>query len=252
MNIIAFLLLIINVSWTVFLYLLDSHSTLLNYLYNLSYGLNFIVSAFYCFIYLKKCPLHRTSLFYFLSSFITFSIAQLIWIYYNVVAHTEIPYPGSADIFWVLFYPLIAIGFANLLKEIGSPLKLSNYVELGIISSIIFLILSTFLALDSSQLNLPFITKLLNYTYPIADSLLIGFSIITLRSQVGHLNPKLLYFIFGFALLTVGDTLFAHQTATNSYWNGNIADLAYAISGYFILMGVISLKQLFTHNNRTI
>lgn len=245
MNIAIFCLLLINIGWTISLYFLSDHGTIYNYLYNLSYGLNFILGSYFSASYFRQYPLYRNSLKYFFLAFTSFSLAQFVWLHYNVISHTAVPYPGIADIFWVLFYPLIALGFVRLLKQLGSPLSIVNLVEISFTSCVIYLLLSSFLDIQTTQIGLPVLTQILNYTYPIADAILIGLCIITLRSQIGHLNPQLLYFIFGFATLALGDTLFSYQTTIETYWNGNIADLCYAISGYFILMGTISLNKLF-------
>jgi hypothetical protein len=68
-----------------------------------------------------------------------------------------------------------------------------------------------------------------------------------LRTQTGHLNTHLLYFIFGFIALAGGDTLFAYQTTLESYWNGNIADATFSIAGFLLLLGIINLPKLFEH-----
>ncbi|HEX9092881.1 MAG TPA: hypothetical protein VF902_02755, partial [Coriobacteriia bacterium] len=39
-----------------------------------------------------------------------FAIGDVVWTYYEVVAQVEPPYPGLADVFYVLQYPLLAAG----------------------------------------------------------------------------------------------------------------------------------------------
>lgn len=245
MLIINIFLLILNVVWTVFLYFQPSHTTSINYLYNLSYGLNFFLASYLCFGYIKKFLNFRVSLNFFNLSFISFFIAQLVWLYYNLIIKTAVPYPGWADFFWLLFYLLIATGFIVLLRTLKSALTIANYIEIFITAGIIFLIISSFLSLNTSQAGLPILTQFLNYAYPVADAFLIALSITTLRSQAGRLKTMLLFFIFGFIGLAVADTFFAYQTTLEVYWNGNIVDLIYAFSGFLLLMAIIYLPRLF-------
>lgn len=252
MQLFTFFLLILNLFWSVLLHFEPTHSTLLNYLFNLSYGLNFAIASLLSFSYIKRFPLYKTALTFFGVSNLFFFIAQLIWVYYNVIVMSEIPYPGPSDFFWLMFYPLIGTGFLILLKNLKAQLNLADIFEFVVVSSIIFLIISSFLTLNSSQEGLPVLTQVLNYLYPVFDSILIGLSVATLHSQAGQLKYHLLYFIFGFATLVIADTLFAYQTTIETYWNGNSADLIFSIAGFFLLMGIIHLPNLLTSKPKTI
>lgn len=254
MQLFTFCLLIINIAWAMALYFLPSHTTIYNYLYNFSYGLNFILAAILCFKYLKAHPLYRSSLIIFGISFTFFSVAQIVWIYYNVIVRTEVPYPGPADLFWLLFYPTMALGFTTLLAKLKATLTFTNYIEIIITSGIIFLLLSSFLSLNETQIGVSLLTQFFNYAYPVLDAILIALGITILRSQAGHIIPQLLYFIFAFVLLAAGDTIFAYQNTLETYWNGNIVDLIYAISGALFLLGIINLPTLFisSKNSSTI
>jgi len=244
MQIILFLLLILNLISSIWLYTLEAHNTFFNYLYNFSYGLNFLLGLYYCFSRIPKYFKFRALLIYFGLASLSFFVAQLIWLYYNLYATTAIPYPSIADYFWLAFYPLIGIGFMLLLKALKSTLNLSMLIEIIITAGVIFLVLSSFLSLNNTTLNLPILTVILDYAYPIFDSIIISIAIAALRSQAGRLHSQILYFVFGFIGLAVGDTLFTYQTALNTYWNGNIVDAIYAISCFLIMMGFISLPAL--------
>lgn len=252
MQIFAIILLIFNILFCGFLYFEPTHTTNLNYLYNASYGLNFLLASYLSFSFLKAFPKQQSALLSFASAFTSFTVAQAIWIYYNLFTNTEIPYPGPADFFWVLFYFLIALGVVLLLKSFSVSLTFSNLMEILVISGLIFLIISSFLSLNNTQVGLPFLTKLLNYAYPICDSILIALSITALRSHIGRLNSNFLYFIFGFIALTIGDTTFAYQTTLETYWNGNITDLTYAISGFLLLIATINLPKLFNSQDQNL
>ena len=245
MQLITFLLLIVNIVWSVLLYNFEpTHVSNWNYLYNFGYGLNYLLAAGLSFSYLKKYTSARPALMFFGVGFLLFFIAQVIWVYYNVIANLPVPYPGPADFFWLLFYVMMGIGFFLLLANIKSTFSPANLLETIVSSGVIFLLLSSFLSLNNTQYGLPLLTQFLNYAYPLADAILISLSIVTLRTQTGHLHAYLLFFIFGFMSLAVGDTLFAYQTTLETYWNGNITDVAYSFAGFLLLLGAINLPRL--------
>ncbi len=245
MQIFAFLLLLLNISGTFFFYTQEVHISNLNYLYNLTCGLNFLVASLLAFSYEKKFRSYSIPLVLFALGFLSFFVAQMAWMYYNLFVMSEVPYPGIADLFFLIFYALVISALILMLKKLGSKIALANFIEIIFVSALFFLIISSFLSLYESQAGLPLLTRLLNYAYPVFDSLLIAAGIMALRTQVGHLNPLILYFVFGFMCLAFGDTFFAYQTTLGTYWNGNVTDLMFASSGFFLLMGTISMPKLF-------
>jgi hypothetical protein len=120
MQVVTILLLILNIAWSRLLYLEPTHDTIWNYLYNLGYGLNFIIAAIICIKYFIKFVNFRPTLFFFGVGFSLFSLAQFIWMYYNIIAHLPVPYPGLSDLFWILFYPCMWLAFILLIKNLGS------------------------------------------------------------------------------------------------------------------------------------
>ena len=248
MQILTFLILIFNICLTLFFYQTKTHSSFFNYFYNLSYGLNFFLATIISFTQIRKYPIYKKPLVLITFSYCLFSFAQSTWIYYNLFLRQDVPYPSIADYFWIAFYIVIFVGFILLLQALSSKITAANTVEAVVISTITFLILSSFLSLNTNSQNLSLLTKVLNYSYPVWDSILISLGIATLRSASGKINPHLLYYIFGFMSLAVGDTIFAYQTSNQTYWNGNIADLFYALAGFSILMATINIPRLLEYN----
>ncbi|KND49038.1 MAG: Sensor histidine kinase [Parcubacteria bacterium C7867-005] len=244
------LLLVINVLWSVWLYNIPEHETAANFLYNLAYGLNFLIASIACLFYIKKHPPYRNIYIAMFVGSAVFFVAQLIWLYYNLIARTEVPYPGIADLFWLLFYPFIGLGFALIMKRIKINFSLSRVFEIFIIFIAMFSIINSFISINSVQESLPLLTKVLNLTYPFFDSILLALALSTIHSKVGSLQPHILYFVFTFIILAFADTLFAYSTSAESYWNGNYVDLLYAVAGYLFAMGIISLPQLLQANEQ--
>lgn len=239
-----FLLLIVNIFWSVALHLQTVHTTDFNYLYNISYGLNFLVAGVVSFLLMKKCQVHHTIHIIMGTGSILFFFGQLTWVYYNLYLRLPVPYPGVADAFWLLFYFFTAFAGLLIMKEIKINFDLKKILEIVIVSGFIFYLIYSFLFVNDTPENLPLLTQMLNIGYPLFDALLLAMSISAIRSQIGNLQPLLLYFVFCFVAFTFGDTLFTYQTTLGTYWNGNITDAFYALAGYFFAMGVISLPSL--------
>lgn len=123
--------------------------------------------------------------------------------------------------------------------------NLSKMIEIIVITGMVFLIVNSFIqSAASPQESLTLLTKVLNYAYPALDALLIALTLTAIRSNIGSLQPKLLYFMFAFIFLTFADTLFSYSTTIGTQWNGNYVDALFAAAGYLFAMGIISLPEI--------
>jgi hypothetical protein len=52
--------------------------------------------------------------------------------------------------------------------------------------------------------------------------------------------------------LTFGDTIFAYQTSLDTYWNGNMVDIFFSLSGFFFAMGIYSMPTLLNSQDKTL
>jgi hypothetical protein len=130
------------------------------------------------------------------------------------------------------------------MRAIHIRLTWSVVLQTILIFAAIFFITYSFVQTSSPQEGLPFLIRVLNLSYPFFDSLLIAFTLTAIRSQLGHLQPLLLYFVFSFTALAFSDSLFAYQTTLETYWNGNVVDALYAISGFLFAMGTATIHTL--------
>src|ERR1700722_5494235 len=105
--------------WDAYLYHLSSHTTQWNYWQTEITGLAFfvggVVGVLYGFSYSLKTNIGKMLFFYGLG-LLSFSIGNAIWMYYNFVLKTALPYPSLADIGYGAYYPSMVIGTFFLLK----------------------------------------------------------------------------------------------------------------------------------------
>lgn len=244
-----FFLLLVNLIWSATLYLEPTHTTIFNYLYNISYGLSFGIAGIISFLYIKKYPLNIFIWRTVILSTCFFFMAQLIWVYYNTVLQSEVPFPSLADIFWILFY-ITNIGMTlSIFKSLKIGYSYRNLLEIIFIFGILFTISNSFVAINTDFSESSQIVNILNVMYPLFDSLLVAFFLIIIRSSEGRFKPALLFFTTAFFAFTIGDSLFTYQTSLNTYWNGNFVDAIFAISGYFYSIGIFSLPQILNTTN---
>jgi hypothetical protein len=222
--------------------------TNLNYLFNVAYALIFLFGASAAFLKSKKFPQAPNmgrSMAFFSLGMLFFALGLLVWTYYNLVLKISVPYPSFADPFFLIYYPSAILGIYFLIKSFGGKLTGRLIVE-GVLTFLVFFgILYFFLIQTSLGPDVTFWAKFLNIAYPLSDSFLIAFAITVLRTERGvSSHPNILYFVFGFLILAAADTAFSYQSANNLYWNGNISDFLFAVSGFLTSWGILSIKNI--------
>ncbi len=244
-----FFLLFVNIIWCAALYLEPTHTTPFNYLYNISYGLSFLMSGIVSLRLAKTIPQNKYLYNQVFISTSLFFLAQFTWAYYNVMLHSEAPYPSVADFFWIIFYIFNLFIAAGIFKSLKIDFNFSKFMEIFAIFAVIFTISHTFVTANSIPETSTLSAKILDIAYPLFDSLLVSIYLSSIRSAEGRFKPALLYFTSAFFVLTIGDSLFTYQNILETYWNGNFVDGLFAISGYLYAMGVISLPLILSSVN---
>ncbi len=250
MRIIYFLVLLFSISYALWLGNIDSHTTSFNYLFNIFGSINFLLAGVTGIYYYKKYKEHKVIYFTLALSAISYFIAQLTWYFYNTYYVTEIPYPSYTDLFFLIFYISLALGGILTMIKIKFKFHFTSIIEIVAVALVIILITHSYI--DTVSITRPetILEAILNYAYPVLDAILISLTLAAIRSQMGRLQPMLLYFIISFIMLTFGDTIFGYQTSLGTYWNGNIVDICFSISGYFFAMGIINIPSLLDTQNK--
>lgn len=243
---IFFFLLIFNLGFSFWLYTLPVHDTLFNYLYNMTFGINFLIASIVSFNMARKCATHRMIHLTLSFASLSYFIAQTMWFLYNYFLSSDIPYPGYPDIFFIGFYIFAILGGILIMRQsLDIKFSIGKLIEISLITLVLFIIINSFiLSSNAQQESLPLLTQVFNYLYPVLDALLVALSLTGIRSRLGSLQPIILYFLIGFITLTFADTLFSYFTSIDGYWNGNFIDAIFAISSFFLAMGIISLPKL--------
>lgn len=240
-------------SWSIVLLFTGQTNSPWNYLFNTAYALLYF-SGGLAAIWGTKLHGFRSSvgkeLFSIAIGMCGFAVGLFIWSYYNMVLKVEIPYPSLADIFFILYIPFIAYGIINLLREFGMLFSKRIICESAGIFIIAGILIFFFGNPPDLSPTLPFFTKALNIFYLLGDSFLITLGFMLIRLTQGHIHQSFFFFIAALLVMALADLVFGYRTGAQMYWNGDISDLLYALSGCLFSLGVVKIVSVQLRINR--
>jgi len=176
-----------------------------------------------------------------------YGVGLVVWTYFNIFLNVKIPSPSIADLFFiVIFLPTIAYGFLNIITIFSASITKKNIIEGLTVLLLTFVITFGFANKPVISPESSVLTNLTSMAYPLIDSIILGLAIITLRVGAGRIKKGGLLLLFGFIFQILADFAFTYTVTQNTYWNGNVADLAFAIGAFIISLGMITLYYDFT------
>ena len=179
---------------------------------------------------------------------------QLCWVvgdglysWYQDVAGTA-PFPSPADAFYLIAYPLIAIGLVGLIRVRERGLDVGGVIDSSIVTVafglLSWVVLAGPIARDAGQ---SMTARVIGVAYPAADILLLAF-LVRLLVGPGARTAAFRLFTAATGLLLVADTAFAVLNANSSYQGGAV-DLAWLAS--YVLWGTAALHPSMTAMSET-
>ncbi|MHA5051842.1 putative bifunctional diguanylate cyclase/phosphodiesterase [Streptomyces sp. SD15] len=154
------------------------------------------------------------------------SLGNLVWGWYEVVLHREVPSPSYADLFFLCFAPPAIVGLLVLAKR---PVTKAGWVCLALDAWLIggsLLTLSWSLALaQAAQFGGPSVAHTaLSLAYPLLDIALVSM-VLALHFRRSSLNRSAVNTAIGALALTVMcDALFTSPLMHNNYRSGQLLD----------------------------
>jgi diguanylate cyclase (GGDEF)-like protein len=143
------------------------------------------------------------------------------------------PYPSVADVFYLLFYPLMLVGllrFALGRRSVAERLRLGldlAVVAIGGSAVVLYLVLGpTAVAGSSDMLQLVF-----SIAYPVGDMvLLVGLASLLLRQATPSAARALQFLVVGLLVYTAGDLVYGYQTLHSTYQGGDPVDTLWMVA----------------------
>lgn len=231
--------------WDALLFLSPVKTTIWNYYYNAGYALLYLFGAgigmFGAMRVSTKTTIGKALLYLGLGQ-AAYAIGLIFWVYYNLIVHTDVPYPSLADGFFLLgFIPFMTIGCLYVLTIYHQILSPRRLIEAGLIFVVVGAIVFGFLNTPDISSGVTPAAKFFNILYPFGDSILLTLAFLALRASGGKLQAVLLLLVIGFFFQVSGDLIFSYRTSQELYWNGDIADVCYTLSAILLGLGITTL-----------
>lgn len=231
-------------AWGIWLQFKPSHTAFANYAFNVGYaalyafgGIIGIVGAFYV-----TTSISMGKAFFFLGlAQLSYAIGLCIWAYYNLVVHVSVPYPSLADAFFALFYVMLAVGCWNFLSMVAAHVHVQHLFEVMAIFFVSALVIVGFLNTPDTSPGLSVLTKIFNIWYPLGDSLLISLSYLVFRAGRDRFQSGIFILILGLLVQVFADLIFSYRTSLTAYWNGDVSDILFAVSGFVLSLSIITI-----------
>jgi len=174
-------------------------------------------------------------------------IAESIWMYYELIAGIETPFPSIADVFWLagyipLFYFLYGMlkNFLGTSKSMYFPLIVGSSIGLAMLANILFLIYQNADLSTSDGIW----TYIVSSAYPVSDMFLIIPAIAAfIQLRKGKLtSTPWAYLVIAHILFIAGDIGFAHFTTM-----GGMDDLLWIWNPFYEVAYLVIASSLFWH-----
>jgi PAS domain S-box-containing protein len=198
-----------------------------------------LFAAFRSEIYGRRVRLAWTFLF---MGQLSFMLGDITWAALELVLHQEL-IASVADVFYLLYYPLFAIGIL-LLPAVPLTHKESHklLLDTGIVMISAILVFWAFLIVPTIAANKEYtLVLMVSLAYPVMD-LILFFALLQLlfrTSQSAKQGPLLLLSV-GIAIEIITDATYLLQSLQETYATGNLLDLGWLASYAFAgLAGVL-------------
>ena len=237
--------LIIIIGFIIISILLSNDSTLRMFfgdLFPIVIDLLVVLTLFYAVIRSAYYGRHVQMAWMFIAlAFSFYTIGDILWAILEL-GFNQNPFPSVADVFYLIFYPIFALGIYYLPRF--SPTrseKLKIFIDMGIIIITVGLIFWTFLIIPtlSNQENL--FAAIVSVIYIVGDFLLLFVLLRMLYSKFDENYGPALFLGMGILVLIFTDTIFAFQTLNGTYISGGLLDTGWILS--FILIGLAAFLQ---------
>ena len=240
--------------WEVRLQVSPLKNTVWNYGFNLVIAASYLMAAAAAF-WAQRSFRPNQAAYSILRSFgiaaLLWTVAFSIWATYNLVLHDDIPYPSLEDAFFIAAYPFLGLALWKLHFSYKTKPTNKTIGEAMIIVATSAILIFIFLNRPDVSSDLGLTKNLLNIAYSLGDVLLLAMALLQLRSGQAIKHPGLYLLVIFLLLQVAADALFSYRNNASIYWNGDIADFYFAVSGLTFALTLMS-GRLFEDAKRAI
>lgn len=192
----------------------------------------------------------RWGWFFIALAMLSTTVGEFLWVYFQNILGVE-PFPSLADLFYLLYYPLL---LAGVLTFPFSPLRkrerLILYFDLSIIMIAFAMTLWYFFLASMQASTEPGWIGVIVLSYPLGDLLILtGVMSLIQRDSEKAARAPLFFLAIGMALSAVGDLFFAYYEANGISYSMTPLNVLWAGSALYIFLAAAwqyrdSLKDL--------
>lgn len=177
-------------------------------------------------------------------AWLAFGMALLLWFVGSAAwtlaygAQPHVPYPSFADIFWLAWYPLVAVGMFYLIRVRVPQFELHRWMD-GIAVTLLVLAAGFALVIQpvTDHKTVGLLAAVVAFAYPVLDVLLIG-AVLGVYGLLGW-KPDTMWLLIGLAIVStsVADAVFAVQEAeARAVVSGDHYDFVWTVGALLIAL----------------
>jgi hypothetical protein len=185
----------------------------------------YVVATICCAVAVARSPVGRIrgAWAWIAVAFASNAVAEGIYGYLVLMRHQANPFPSLADLFYLLFYPLMAIGVSRLPAWPATGvqrvmLALDSFIVAGSLLSVswFFLLGPLYLHGADSPYNLA-----LSLAYPVGDLIItMALTVLALRGFSRAFRPVYLWLMAGMVVTVYADSAYTYLGLQNTYATG--------------------------------
>jgi len=174
-------------------------------------------------------------------AFSFYAIGDILWAILELGFHQN-PFPSVADVFYLTFYPLFAIGIYYLPRfSFTRRENLKIFLDMGIIIITVGLLFWTFLIVPTFSSPENSFANIVSVIYIIGDFLLFFVLLRLVYSKFDEYMGPVLLLSMGVLIMIITDSIYAFQTLQGTYISGGLLDTGWILS--FVLVGLAAFLQ---------
>lgn len=218
------------------------------YVGNITYipitGALFAISL-YNFSRYKTVGKHGIAWLFFMIGCASWFIAESTWVVYELVLDID-PFPSSADIFYVMGYPMMFIFMRFYLEPVKKAITRKIACSSIAIAVIVLLPTVYFTVSDDFDIDGDLLEQVLLITYPILDVIILAPAIMGLMLFFrGGVNFSWTMILLGILMMAVGDTAFYFTDMNEEYFTGHPIEISYYWAYLLLIFGTYNQILVF-------
>ena len=243
--------------WWIFLNVNGLHDQQQNYFFGASYGLIALLGGLWGLTISEKWGGLKSTMgrgILALSLGLLFQeYGQLVFSYYNIFLHVEVPYPSLADIGFFGTIPMYIIGIFYLGRASGIKFSMKNFsskLQMFIVP-LVMLVLSYFLFLREYEFDWTNPLRVfLDFGYPMGQAVYVSIALLvySLSQKIlgGTMRHRIFFIIIAFIVQYLADYNFLYQSSRGTWLNAGYGDYIYLIAYFALALGLLHLETAYS------